>query len=181
MNKLDPAIAAMLSDMDVVFKEHDVDFYLVGAVARDIWLSADEEMAALRKTKDVDLAVMLSSAEQFSKLKEALIRTGDFEAHPTEAIKIFHKNAIEVDLLPFGEIESATRMTHLKDPTFVLHMPGFREAYPFAGELQISNETTVKVCSIEGVVLLKLISYQDRPQRTKDVSDGYRSYHLRLL
>lgn len=45
--------------MEPVFAALEIDYYVVGAVARDIHLSADLNSAALRKTNDVDLAILV--------------------------------------------------------------------------------------------------------------------------
>lgn len=42
---------------------------------------------------------------------------------------------------------------------FVMDVPGFMEAYLDAGQIQIIEATRLKVCSLEGLVLLKLIAY----------------------
>jgi predicted nucleotidyltransferase len=161
----------MLKDMENVFTAFGIDYYVVGAVARDIHLSADLGTAAVRKTKDVDLAILVNDEGQFNQLKAALIATGNFTAHANETIKLFYHNAIEVDLLPFGEIEEPNRNVKLTDPSFVLNMPGFLEIYPFVDDIQVTDNMTIKVCTMEGIILLKLISNNDRPQRTKDISD----------
>ena len=161
----------MLKDMSGIFTEFGIDYYVVGAVARDIHLSADAEAGAIRKTNDVDLAIMINDEGQYNDLKTALIATGHFTAHPTETIKLFYKEGIEVDLLPFGEIEQPNRNVTLTDPSFVLNMPGFLEIYPFVDDIQIEKDFSIKVCTIEGIILLKLISNDDKPQRTKDLSD----------
>jgi predicted nucleotidyltransferase len=161
----------MLKNMENVFRDFGIDYYLVGAVARDIHLSADIEAEAIRKTEDIDIAITINDAGQYNELKKALISTGDFTADPTEAIKLYYKDAIEVDLLPFGAIESINRTVNLIDPTFILNMPGFREIYPFVNDIEVENNFTVKVCTMEGIILLKLLANNDRPQRTKDISD----------
>ncbi|MBZ5857536.1 nucleotidyl transferase AbiEii/AbiGii toxin family protein [Flavihumibacter profundi] len=168
---LSPIIIGMLKDLEKVFKQHDVDFYIVGAVARDIHLSAIPGKAAFRATKDVDLAILLASEEQFYAVKQSMLATGTFEAHPTEPIKIFYKKSIEVDLLPFGAIENNSSETILNKPkVFVLDVPGFQEAYSSITTIDIDG-TNINVCAIEGIVLLKLIAFDDRPSRTKDISD----------
>jgi len=161
----------MLKDMSKIFMEFDIDYYVVGAVARDIHLSADAEAGAIRRTNDVDLAIMVNDEGHYNDLKTALIATGHFTAHPAENVKLFYKEGIEVDLLPFGEIEQPNRNVTLTDPSFVLNMPGFLEIYPFVDDIQIENDFSIKVCTMEGIILLKLISNDDRPQRTKDISD----------
>jgi predicted nucleotidyltransferase len=169
---LQPAVIEMLKDLELVLKANGIEYYLVGAVARDIQLSSTNERILLRKTNDVDIAVMIQEEDHFYTVKDALIATGNFQAHPTEAIKIFYKDAIELDLLPFGEIESETREIRLHKPNlFVINMPGFREIFPHTQQTSIDDDLAIKVCSLEGIIILKLIANDDRPQRTKDISD----------
>lgn len=156
--------------MEPILSAFGVDYYLVGAVARDIQLGADAE--STRKTQDVDIAVLINDENRYYELKEALIATGKFDSHPNEAIKLYFKKAIEVDLLPFGEIESAEREIRLSKPKlFVLKMPGLREAFPSIERIAIADGFMLNVCSIEGLILLKLIANDDRPNRTKDIDD----------
>ena len=166
-----PAVAEMLTDLQVVFLKFDIDFYLVGAIARDIHLSTNEELSSARATKDVDLAITINDEGQYNEVKAALVDTDLFEAHETETIKLIYKKSIEVDLLPFGQIEQPNRNVTLTDPTFVLNMPGFTEIYPFVKDFELANGQIIKVCTMEGIVLLKLIANNDRPQRTKDITD----------
>jgi predicted nucleotidyltransferase len=168
---LSPVIVNMLKEMERVFQQHGVDFYLVGAVARDIQLSVKPGFGAIRGTMDVDLAVLLASEEQFYQVKESLLATGSFEAHPTEPVKLFYQKNIEVDLLPFGAIENDQRETRIHKPNvFTMDMPGFQEAYSSVTTTVVDG-TSINVCSLEGIVLLKLIAQDDRPSRTKDISD----------
>jgi predicted nucleotidyltransferase len=168
---LAPMVSEMLMELQSVFSKFNIDFYLVGAVARDINLSANEELTSTRGTKDVDLAIRISDQGQYNQVKAALEETGLFDADETEAIKLVYKNSVEVDLLPFGKIEEPNRNVKLTDPTFVLNMPGFTEIYPFVKDFDLGNGQIIKVCTMEGIVLLKLIANNDRPQRTKDITD----------
>ena len=166
-----PIISEMLMELQAVFYKFNIDFYLVGAVARDIHLYANEQFISARGTKDVDLAITISDQGQYKQVKAALVQTGLFEEHQTEAIKLIYKNSIEVDLLPFGDIEQQNRDVRLTDPIFVLNMPGFKEIYPFVSDFVLENGQMIKVCTMEGIVLLKLIANNDLPERTKDITD----------
>lgn len=168
---LTPLISEMLSEVTTVCSKFGIDFYLVGAIARDIQLSSNEDLLSTRRTKDVDLAITISDQGQYNEVKTSLIATGVFEGHKSEAIKLIYKKGIEVDLLPFGAIEQSDRNVHLTDPTFVLNMPGFTEIYPFVQDFNVGNGQIIKVCTIEGIILLKLIANDDRPERTKDIKD----------
>lgn len=165
-------VLEMLAAMEEVMQMFGIEFYLVGAIARDICLSGNPRFAPQRKTNDVDIAVMLKNEEEFYLVKNALLTTGKFTAHETEAIKLYYYEAIELDLMPFGEIENNRRETRLEQPRlFVLDVPGFREIFPDTESYSIDNGYTLKVCPLEGLVLLKLIAQDDRPGRTKDLSD----------
>lgn len=166
-----PVVAEMLADIQAVFSKFDIDFYLVGAIARDIHLSANEQLISTRSTKDVYLAITINDEGQYNQVKAELVETGLFEAHETEAIKLLYKNSVEVDLLPFGDIEQPNRNVTLTDPAFVLNMPGLAEIYPFVEDFYLGNGRIIKVCTMEGIVLLKLIANNDSPQRTKDIAD----------
>ena len=169
---LNPLVAEMLKTMGTVFQKFGVDYYLVGALARDIRLSAYEDYAAKRRTKDVDIAVLLDDEKQFYTIKEALIATGDFKESAVKAIKLFYKEAIEVDLLPFGEIETEDRKLQLSHHALLsMDMSGFKEVYPFVDTLTIAEGLTLDVCTLEGLVILKLIANEDNPSRTKDITD----------
>ena len=144
---LHPAIAQMLKTMESVFSRFGVDFYLVGAVARDIHLSKKEGFAARRKTEDVDIAVMITDEKLFYAVKDALIATGEFEANETEAIKVIYQQSIEVDLLPFGGIENELRETRLSKPKlFVMEMPGFNEMYDYVETITVEEGLTLNIC-----------------------------------
>ena len=147
-----------------------IDFYVAGAVARDYHLSKMPDYIPSRRTEDIDVAVMVANEEEFIQLKKALINTLLFKEHK-EPIKLIYKDSIELDLLPFGDIEESgiTRLTQPK--IFTLDMPGFFLLNEFTELVQWNEEFKAKVCVLEGIVLLKLIAYNDKPQRTKDFID----------
>lgn len=162
----------MLKDIETIFHDFGVDYFLIGALARDIRLSAHEDFAAKRKTNDVDFAVMMDDEEQYYKIKETLLATGHFEESSYKPYKFIYKQGLEVDILPFGDIETEERRLELSRHTILsMDMRGFREVYPFVSSVQISDDITLNVCTIEGLVILKLIANNDDPSRTKDITD----------
>jgi predicted nucleotidyltransferase len=167
-----PLIAEMLATMEDIFRRQGVEYYLVGAFARDIHLSKGPTYANTRRTKDIDIAIMLANEEEFYAVKEALLQTGAFTAHATETIKLFYQQRLEIDLLPFGEIENEKAETVLTKPqTFIMDVPGFKEAQAYVTTKNLDNGQAVNVCSLEGIILLKLFSWNDRKERDKDITD----------
>ncbi|SEV91619.1 Predicted nucleotidyltransferase [Chitinophaga sp. YR573] len=167
-----PAVLELLAAAEKIFKQFGVEFYLVGALARDIHLSVNPTFMPQRKTKDVDIAILISDEDQFYAIKEAMVNGGDFSVHETEAIKLIYKQSIEIDLLPFGGIENELRETLLHKPRlFVIDVPGFMEAFIDIEEFEFENNIKLKVCSLEAIILLKIIANDDNPRRTKDITD----------
>ncbi len=168
---LHPLAIEMLKVAEAIFTDLGIEFYIVGAVARDILLSARPEYTSKRMTNDIDFAIMVGNEEEFYIIKERLLATGLFNADKTEAIKLFYKERLEIDLMPFGGIENKEREIELKKPKlFKMDMPGFLELIPYLQTITI-EDLSFKVVSMEGIVLLKLFAWGDRPVRTKDISD----------
>ncbi|CAN5917375.1 hypothetical protein BH11BAC7_BH11BAC7_15030 [soil metagenome] len=168
---LTESILSMLGEIETVFKKNGVDYYFAGAFARDLHFSAKRIDKQFRRTNDIDIAICLNDEGQFQKIVRDLTSTGSFVQIDNEPIKFIFKSQIEIDLIPFGKIETENRETVLTKPmAFVLQMPGFSEAYQFIEELKI-NGLVMKTCPLEGLVLLKLISHNDRSHRTKDITD----------
>lgn len=169
---IDPLIGEMLLVIEKVLKSLEINFYVVGAIARDLQLAKGPRSASLRKTNDVDLAIMIGTEEEFYIIKAALLDTGYFKGHSSEPIKLFYKEAIELDLLPFGGIQNEAYETTLHKPKlFVMDMPGFKEALLYTDEIVIDEKLKLNVCSLEGLVILKLFAFANRPERIKDIVD----------
>lgn len=152
-------------------KELDIDFYLIGALARDTWF-AQKGIRALG-TKDIDWAVAVSEESQFKKLKEFLIKNEGFTDSSSNEFVLFDKKGQQIDLLPFGAME--IEGNKFVDSTGVARtdITGFQEVYDGAVEdVNFEGKYTFKVSSLPGIVILKLIAFDDRPEiRSKDIQD----------
>ena len=134
---LNPAVLEMLTVFERVLKETGIDFYLVGAVARDIRLSGNSEYTPARKTKDVDIAVLIADQTEFYKAKDALIATGEFTAHPTEAIKLFTSNPLKWIYCRLGKLKTKFGRPDWKNPGYLpLMFPDLRKSYPMQRSLK---------------------------------------------
>lgn len=170
-NLLHPLVVEMLSVLEQELAVLDIDYYVIGAVARDIHLSAKETNISNRATNDIDLAVWVGSEAVYAAMKKRLLETKLFMADATEAIKFFYRDSLEVDILPFGNIENKNREVTLHDPRlFSMDMLGFSELTAYLQPVSVEG-ASFKIVSIEGLVLLKLFAYRDRPSRTKDIED----------
>ncbi|QKG58774.1 hypothetical protein GKZ68_20370 [Hymenobacter sp. BRD128] len=71
---LGPAMAALQRG----FAYFGIDFYIVGAVARDIWLTQIYDEPDRRITKDLDLAVFIHDTAEYEALQAWLVAQEGF-------------------------------------------------------------------------------------------------------
>lgn len=143
-------------------------YYLVGVSAIALKI-AQIGIKPPRGTKDIDFAVMISSMDEYNEIVKILIRKGFTKTESTWTL--YHNNYdVAIDILPFGEIEQKQKI-NFTDRQVELHFLGFREVLENPDYLQIADKT-VAIPPFPGMVLLKLISWNDRPEiRKDDLSD----------
>jgi len=177
--RLEPSKAAVLASVDRAARKQNIPFFVVGAAARDFLLQYAHAVHTPRATNDVDVGVMVSSWDQYSKLIEALVREERFTA--TSVIHRFESpGKILVDIMPFGPIENGNRTIQWPEGDREMDMTGFTEAYKAAIDVKIlaTPSTVVKVVSLAGLALLKLLSWNDKPlERDRDAKDFHFIMH----
>lgn len=166
-------LCGLFQALEQVLQDQGIDFYFVGAFARDVWNTV-HNIPPGRITRDIDLAVLIPSATQFQELRERLITDGRFQPASGNDIKFFFEDTTELDLIPFGgfDIFSDGALTGLM-AYIALPDNGFQEVYEAATELvQFEEVGAYKVCALPGIVLLKLLAYDNVPEyRPKDMQD----------
>lgn len=152
----------IISDVQKASTQLGVDFFAVGALARNVWYVSNDEDA--RGTKDVDFGVYVSNTKIYNQLKNILITEFSYTPVSTNAFCLISPYEIPLDLLPFGEIEKEGKVMIEGTGLTSINLDGFMETYTKGlVETEIENNH-IKVCSIPSVVLLKLIAYDDRPE-----------------
>lgn len=154
-------------------EEVGVEFYLVGAVARDISM-AIHGMESSRMTRDLDIAVLVTDEAEYQRLKNNLLAQGDFAEVRNVPFTLKYAGQTDVDLMPFGglELDGAIQLNR-GEGVARLSVTGFKEVYEQGTQaVTLDDRFTFQVCSLPGMVVLKLIAYDDRPeQRLKDLVD----------
>jgi predicted nucleotidyltransferase len=124
-------------------------------------------------TTDIDLGVEVASWEQFKKLKESLIATGQFSL--TSEKQRLHCGTILIDILPFGPItDEDKKISWPPEHEIIMSMVGFEEAYEYSITVRLSSdpELDIKLASLPGLAIMKLISWKEKyPDRKRDAED----------
>lgn len=162
----------VLAELERNLRDLDLDCYLIGALARDIWMTGVHDIQQKRATKDVDLAVLIPTKERYLQLKDRLIADGHFKEVRDNPFKLMHSGKTEIDVLPFGGLDREGNVLLAGAGFTSLTIEGFSEVYESATESVELSGHEFRVCTLPGIVILKLIAYDDRPDmRTKDVQD----------
>ena len=172
-----PEITEMLYALERGLDKFGIDFYLVGAVARNVWMTGINNIAPRRTTGDIDFAVLINDKGVYEALKTYLILTEGFQPYKGNEYVLIWKENLEVDLLPFGAIDDEDAKFNSNGlGSTSISLQGFSEIYNDGlPTLDLEGKHQFKFCTLPGIVLLKLIAWDDRPESRrddiKDISD----------
>ena len=163
-----PFIAEVYTIIDEICKANGVSCYLIGAQAKDINL-LQSGIVPSRGTMDIDFAIMLPDMIAYDNLFANLLKAGFRDTKMPHRI-IYDKTNTVIDILPFGEIEEKGTVK-FTEREIELSVVGFKEVNTITKNLIIEN-TTFRVSPMEGLFILKLISWNEKPiDRLKDLDD----------
>lgn len=160
----------ILQQVSSACNELDINYFIVGAVARNIWYASHGENVS--GTKDVDFGIYVPTDLKYNQLRQILIEKYGYTASSQNAFCLITSNDQQVDLLPFGAIENQEQIRIQGKGLTSLHFEGFKESYEMGTTKAIIGEEEYIVCTVPSVVILKLIAFDDRPdRRIKDIKD----------
>jgi predicted nucleotidyltransferase len=144
-----------------------IDFYILGALAKDIWFTKHGIPAS--GTKDVDFAVLLSETEQFYQIKETLIDEHKYAQGKDNEYVLTAPNGFQIDILPFGAIEVDNGVIVKGEGLKKIKVNGFKEVYlTSVRQVFVLKDKQFNVATLPGIFLLKLIAYDDRPEHRQN-------------
>jgi len=172
--KIDPSAVELYEELGRVATATGVPFFLIGATARDTILEKGSSIRNGRATKDVDIAVRVSGWDEFGRLKQALLDTGNF-TETRETQRLVYRNELPVDIVPFGGIsEPDHEISWPPEHDFVMRTLGFEEAFETAQLVRVRARPPldIRVASLAGLAILKIIAWAERPsENNKDAYD----------
>ena len=172
--KIDGFVLEILEAINEITHSLSMDFFVVGATARDIILEGAYGISTIRATNDIDFGVQLSNWKQFEELKESLIKTGNFNS-TKEAQRLKYKDAFPVDIIPFGKIADPDEsFTWPPEHEIEMNILGFDESFNHSLLVRVKEEPLLEVrfASLVGLAIMKIIAWHDKyPLRKSDAKD----------
>lgn len=178
---VDPSIVRVLRTLGPIAREADCAYFVAGATARDLILVYIHGLRPGRATRDIDFGIAVENGDRFALLKESLVATGVFTSDRRALQRLTYSDraaefSIPVDLIPFRGVTAADGTIEWPPSRdIVMNVAGFEEALASSIPIQIEENLIVRVASIPGLMILKLVAWSDRRRETdKDAADIYR-------
>ncbi len=181
-----PLTIAVMREVDAVTQELGLEYFLCGAIARDLLLTHVHGIELGTATEDVDFGVAVNGWEQFEGIKARLNATGNFVPVGKVSQRLLYKPApsssgCPVDFIPFGGVEtSPNRIEWPPDRSEVLNVIACKEVLGNAVRIRVENELIIPTSSLPGLALLKLFAWVDRghanPKDAQDLAILLRKY-----
>lgn len=175
---VDAMTLSVIREIDKASKELGFEIFIVGAVARIILLEYVFGLSAGRTTSDIDFAFAAEDWEQFKKIKKYLVEHSNFRESTKQTHKLFFKSLdldfeFEVDLIPFGEIESKPNTINWPpDMSVMMNVAGYKDALASAVKVELEPDLIISVASLPSIAILKIFAWADREKTTpKDAID----------
>jgi predicted nucleotidyltransferase len=170
--KIDEPTKMLFEDFASLASE--VNWFVVGAAARDMLICYLYGIEGVQATYDVDMGVQLESWESYHEIKTRLLSSGKF-TKADQIQRVVHHRGLPLDLVPFGT---------LAKPNFTIQWPpennpqmsivGYDDALKAALRVRISHKPPldIRVATPPSIAFLKLIAWAEGPERRrKDVQD----------
>ena len=176
-NLNNPLLKDLLRELNGFFGSIDVDFYVIGATARDIILSNLYDLVPERKTADLDIAIAISDWNQFQFIEENLPKKEGFTKSKEQKQRFIYKGIYVIDIVPFGDVaEDDGNIYWPPDETIAMSVWGFPEMADSTISIEIDGEFSIKIASLPGLFILKLVAWKDR-----HLSGSKDAYDMALL
>jgi predicted nucleotidyltransferase len=154
------------------FDQFKIDFFIVGAKARDILAKNVGLKESPRKTADVDFAILVDSWDTLEKLRQSFALDVNIEESPNKNNKVRYKfKGTPFDIVPFGKnIEKDGKVSFPPFYETLLTVVGYSEAMGTAKKINVGKRE-IKVTTAEMLVGLKLVSWDENKARDRDAKD----------
>lgn len=166
------AMKDTLDALERAFQKFGIDFYLIGAFARDVWMNHLEHLPVRRTTLDIDFSIYIHESTQFNQLKNYLVDHEDF-TQDNQPYRLLSGDQTIVDLIPFGGIEKNSMVYLDGQSPMKLSVFGNMQVLAHAQTISVGG-ADFKICTLPGLCILKLISGHEKDDRyIKDLGDFF--------
>ena len=123
-----PFLKELLAVLTVYFDSIESDFFIIGATARDIILTAIHEQDVKRSTSDLDIAIAIPNWERFESIEKDLSQTEGFKKLISYNHRFIYKEIYMLDIVPFGGVKKDDDIIYWPpEEEIAISVAGFKE------------------------------------------------------
>lgn len=157
-----PLLKPILEKLTEYFAEMNIQFYVIGATARDIIMSIHDEKS-VRATHDLDIAIAISDWNEFEKVEEGIVKIDGFTKDVDQRQRFRYLDKFLLDIVPFGDImKEEDKIFWPPDESIAMTVLGFSEVQNFTKKVKVDENLYIEVASLDGIFILKLMAWFDR-------------------
>lgn len=172
--KIDPTIIDVCETVAQCMMQLGSSYFMIGATARDLILTEGYGVSTGLATQDIDFAVQVPTWEVYEHLGRQLVATGKFKkGRDAQRYDYKHRGTVtSIDIVPFG-FSADQYITW--PPPHGAHMSvlGFADVFQHAQPVRLRKTPPLDVlfASLAGLVILKLVAWDENASRKKDAQD----------
>ncbi len=169
---LKPGFEPVLTLITDSTRKTEIPFFIAGATARDLVLYHVFGRDPGRQTRDIDTGILVPDWDAFYRVKQALLDAGLTVTKRTHRLHD-PDSGMPIDIIPFGAIADAEgEIQWPPEHAVTMSVAGFQEAYDAALSVEMGQGYPIRVASLAGLTLLKLIAWRERGEESsKDAAD----------
>lgn len=175
-------IKSFFESLNAACKVCQVSYFVVGAFARDLVLEQLFDQPTGIATRDIDIAIRIDSWENYRQIIDYLKKNYQFK-NSQNINEYISPEGVYTDIIPYGEIEDKRSIHFPPDFEQEMNMLGFSEVFDSALTIILDQSVDLKVASLEGITILKLIAWMDRQpdsvsqKHVRDIGLIFKAYY----
>ena len=157
-----PLMKSILEDLSKYFSKEKINFYVIGATARDIIMHIHNEKSG-RATLDLDIAVAISDWDKYLLIEKGIVKIEGFEKDYSQKQRFIYHKILRLDIVPFGDImKEDDKIYWPPDESIAMSVLGFKEVSNNVRKVEFDSSTEIKVASLAGIFILKIVAWSER-------------------
>ncbi|MBT2564697.1 nucleotidyl transferase AbiEii/AbiGii toxin family protein [Pedobacter sp. ISL-68] len=167
-----PLLKPILQELDGYFKDLSIQFFVIGATARDIVMEIHNEKSG-RLTHDLDIAIAINDWDQYAEIEKGIVQLEHFKKDTKQKQRFIYKDTFQLDVVPFGNImKENDKIFWPPDEQIAMSVLGFPEVKDGLIVVRIDEEFEINIISLAGIFVLKIVAWKDRHLKgNKDADD----------
>lgn len=167
-----PLLKPILSALSVYFTEKEIQFYVIGATARDILMQLHKEKSG-RATQDLDIAIAVADWDRYEEVEKGILEIKDFTKDKKQQQRFLYQGVFPLDIVPFGDVmQQDDKIFWPPDEQIAMSVLGFNEVAMATQQIKVDADFSIEIASLVGIFLLKLVAWSERNiEGNKDADD----------